>query len=423
MPLNPCELEIDLFCRGMRVPDEVPLDGARGISRTRAGLGSGLEVVLPTGSWLKPRIWVNVPVAEPFAQSSPYVLTGAPAEGYAIHDDRDRTRYPISIPREPAWYHRLTSREVPMNRVGVLQGTYLGIYVNPVCAFWHYEPKLNCRFCTTGANVGDAEAMEKAIEDVIETCHAAKQESGITFVHLNGGFHGSNGITPILPYVRAIKERVGLLVGVQLAPEKDFRRYDELVDAGVDHLSFCVEFQDPEWFERICPGKARMLSQDLYFDAMAYAARRLPHGAVSGEIIAGLEPIEATLVAIDRIAELGAFPTVCVFRPTVGSDMADWPPPRYEDMRFVMARVYDACRRHRIPIGAAPNIEVSIVVNPDDTAFLAERTAGFYAYEAWRRAVRFAARPLFHLRMRPRARRKSGTNEPPATSSHTADAA
>ena len=70
---------------------------------------------------------------------------------------------------------------------------------------------------------------------------------------------------------------------------------------------------------------------------------------------------------------MGAFPTVCVFRPTVGSDMQDWPPPTYDDMRRVMAHVYDACRRNWIPIGAAPNIEVSIVVNPDDAAMLAPR--------------------------------------------------
>ena len=48
--LNACELEIDLFCRGLRVPAEVSLDGGRAISRTRAGLGSGLEIVIPTGS-------------------------------------------------------------------------------------------------------------------------------------------------------------------------------------------------------------------------------------------------------------------------------------------------------------------------------------------------------------------------------------
>ena len=30
MPLNACELEIDLFCRGLRVPPAVSLEGARG---------------------------------------------------------------------------------------------------------------------------------------------------------------------------------------------------------------------------------------------------------------------------------------------------------------------------------------------------------------------------------------------------------
>ena len=71
------------------------------------------------------------------------------------------------------------------------------------------------------------------------------------------------------------------------------------------------------------------------------------------------------------------------------------------DMRKVMAAVYDACRRHRIPIGLAPNIEVSLVVNPDDAALLAPRNAGFYSYEVWRRSLRVAARPVFRRRLRP----------------------
>lgn len=78
MRLNACELEIDLFCRGMRIPADVSLEGARGISLTRAGLGSGLEIVIPTDSWLKRDVWVNVPVVEAFSQSSPYVLAGEP---------------------------------------------------------------------------------------------------------------------------------------------------------------------------------------------------------------------------------------------------------------------------------------------------------------------------------------------------------
>src|SRR5262249_3670382 len=140
---------------------------------------------------------------------------------------------------------------------------------------------------------------------------------------------------------------------------------------------------------------------------MEYCASRLPRGAVSGELIAGLEPVDHTLAAIDRIASVGAFPTVCIFRPTVGSDLEDWAPPAFADMRRVLEAVYEACRRQRIPIGVAPNIEVSLVVNPDDAALLARRTPGMLGYELWRRVARAAARPLFARRLRPRGARGS----------------
>ena len=399
MPLNACELEIDLFCHGMRIPPDVPLMGARGVSRTRAGLGSGLEIAIPAGSLAKREIWVNVPVAEHFVSASPYWLTGGPG-GYAIVDDRSGARYEMRLPAEPPWYRWLTSRDVPMNRIGVLQGTYLGIYVNPVCAFWNDSPRRNCLFCTTGQNIGSAEAAVKTIEDVVETCWAAKEESGITFVHMNGGFQGSRGLEFIAPYVEAIKKEVGLLVGVQLAPEHDFTRYDQLVALGVDHVSFCLELLDPGWFARICPGKAHVHGQALYFNAMKYCVSLMPHGAVSGEIIAGIEPLSNTLQAIDEITALGAVPTVCIFRPTIGSDMEHWPSPQYEDMRGVMQHVYEACRRHWLPIGAAPIIEVSLVVNPDDTSLLVERDAGFYCYETYRWLARVAGAPAFRRRMR-----------------------
>ena len=140
-----------------------------------------------------------------------------------------------------------------MSRIGVLQGTYLGIYINPVCEFW--TSGLHCRFCTTGDNVGGVEAAAKTIDDVVETCRAAKRESGITFVHLNGGFQGGRALELVEPFVRAIKEQVGLLVGVQLTPERVLSRYDRLIAAGVDHFSFCMELMDPAWFARDLPGQ------------------------------------------------------------------------------------------------------------------------------------------------------------------------
>jgi hypothetical protein len=340
---------------------------------------------------------VNAPVAEPFARRSPYGLRERHG-AVEIVDERSGRRFAVSIPEKPIWYDWETSRGTPMHDIGVLQGTYLGIYINPICEFW--SSSLECRFCTTGQNVGTAESRVKTIDDVVETCRAAKEHSGITFVHLNGGFQGGHGLEFAEPYVRAIKERVALLVGVQLTPERHPAPYDRLIRLGVDHFSFCVELMDPEWFARICPGKARTIGQQLFFDRIEYCAARMPRGAVSGELIAGIEPIQHTIEGIERIARAGAFPTVCIFRPTIGSGMAESSPPAYEDMRTVMAAMYDACRRHRIPIGLAPNIEVSLVVNPDDAALLAPRGIDFYRYEVWRRGLRIAARPVFRSRLR-----------------------
>ena len=394
---NPCELEIDLFCNGARLDPSCTLEeDARRVARTRAGLGSGLEIVIP--GRLKD-IWMNVPVEEDFAASSPYVI-GRDSGGYHAHDTRTGYVYPIRIPEEPAWYGRRTARGTEMSKVGVLQGTYLGIYIANSCLFWYSDPPQNCRFCTTGSNVGVNEVAQKDVADVIEVARAAKEESGVTFVHLNSGHQAGRDLALAEPYVRALKEEVGVLVGVQLMPSKDLRQYDRLVEMGVDHFSFCYEFHSPEAFARYLPGKERWFGQKAFFEAMEHCANLLGKGAVSGEIIAGVEPVVDTMRAIDYITGIGAFPTVCIFRPVIGAEMERHPSPRYEDMRAVFEHVYEACRKNRIPIGAAPNIEVSLVVQPDDTRYLARPGMAAWTYESFLAAARVGAMPLFARKSR-----------------------
>ncbi len=67
---NPALLKLDLYCKGTRLDDScyVEQDGGRQILRTRAGLGSGLELVLPGG------LWTNVPVSEGFAMFAQKLL-------------------------------------------------------------------------------------------------------------------------------------------------------------------------------------------------------------------------------------------------------------------------------------------------------------------------------------------------------------
>ena len=399
LPLNPCELEIDLFCKGIRIDPSCALaDDARFISRTRAGLGSGLELVIPGP--IKD-VWVNVPVEEDFAQQSCYELVRADGK-YQVRDARQGIHYDVRIPPEPAWYTRQTSRGTPMHKVGVLQGTYLGIYISNSCGFWHHAPPLNCKFCATGLNVGVNEVGSKDIDDVVEVASAARRESGVTFVHFNSGYQTDRDLDVAAPYVKAVKSRVGALVGLQLIPTLDFWKYDRLIDLGADHFSFCYEFQNPEYFARFLPGKEQLVGQQTFFRALEYTVAKLGKGSCSGEIVAGVEPLEDTLRAIDYITGIGAFPTVCIFRPTIGADMEQWPSPRYEDMVVIFRHLYEACRRHRIPIDVTPNIEVSLIVQPGDTRYLAPRSAKSFLYHAEMSLARWLAQPYFWWKMQPK---------------------
>ncbi len=416
--LSPVELEIELFCLGARVDGSCVLeeDGRR-IARTRAGLGSGLELVLPSPR--KP-IWVNVPVVESFAADSPFRLA-RDEEGYRILDDRDGSAYPVRLPEEPAWYSRVTSTGIPMSRIGVLQGNYLGVYVSNACMYWASTPSLACKFCTTGRNLGVAEQARKKVEDVVEVALAARLESGAIFTHFNTGYHFEevdrlepiHGLRQCEPFVRAVRERVGGFIGVQAmpVPRRKFFEYDALIDAGADHFSFCYEFEDPECFARLCPGKAATLGQEGFFEAMEYTAKQLGRGRVSGEIIAGLEPIEATKRGIDRIVEAGAFPTVCIFRPTVGSELENAAPPDPSAMKEVFAHLYEACREAGLPIGILP-IEVSLVVQPEEAAGLAAPTLSSRLYEWKLGALRSLARPYVAWKSRPTGRRIAIPAEP-----------
>ena len=127
---SPVELEIELFCLGFRIAPATRTElEARRITRTRAGLGSGLEIVVPSP---RKEIWVNVPVEEPFATRSPLELVARDG-GWAVHDSRSGAHYAVRIPPEPAWYSEKTSSGTEMSRVGVLQAATTPIPTIPSC--------------------------------------------------------------------------------------------------------------------------------------------------------------------------------------------------------------------------------------------------------------------------------------------------
>jgi len=378
---NPALLKLDLYCKGARLDDSclVEEDGGRKVLRTRAGLGSGLELILAGPPGGPAEFWTNVPVSESFAESSPYTLHREAGKYILRRDGLAVTEVRLS-PR-PDWYDRKTSTGKPMTRIGTLQGTYLGIYQAKVCEYWTVKPeRVNCKFCSVGLNLGLDDADEKSIEEVMEVVRAARDESGITYVDFNTGHYTGETFLDILePLIRRVKSELGLLVGVQTPPHHDLARYDQLRDMGVNRVSFCFEIYDRQIFKDICPGKDEAYGLDRYLRAVRYCAGLADRGpkdepwVTNGEIIAGLESPESSIAAIDWITSVGAIPTVCVFRPLKGTDLEHAAPPKTEDMIPVFRRLYEACMERALPIGCAPNVHVSLVMLPEECRTLSPR--------------------------------------------------
>lgn len=372
---NPALLKLDLYCRGLRLDDScyVEEDGGRKILRTRAGLGSGLELILPGG------LWTNVPVTEPFAGRSPYTLHRQEGSYSLRHGGAFVA--PVSLSPRPAWYEKSTRSGKAMTRIGTLQGTYLGIYQAKVCEYWTAKPtRVNCKFCSVGLNLGVDDADEKSVDEVMEVVRAARDQSGISYVDFNTGhYEGDTYLDLLEPFVRRIKKELGLLVGIQTPPHRDLKRYDALREMGLNRVSFCFEIFDRELFKETCPGKHSEYGLDHYLEAIRYCAALGKKGprhepwVANGEIIAGLEPPESSIRAIEWITSVGAIPTVCVFRPLVGTDLADADPPETEALVPVFRRLYETCMEKGLPIGCAPNVHVSLVLLPEECAAFSPR--------------------------------------------------
>jgi hypothetical protein len=389
-PLNPCELKIDLFCKGIRISPQIA-EFVQPTERIRSGLGSGIELTIPGK---RANVWLNAPANEEFAASSPYLLNrndkclSGGERGdfqFEILDERNQLRYPAKVQPDPGWYDEKTSSGLLMGQLGLLQGTFLSIYIGPVCRYWVQDAPENCCFCTTGLDEPRSSIAEKSVQDVIETCQAAFFQSHVRFVLLNSGFQEGKGLQMALPFVKAIKTDTDLSVGLQLAPLRDWTQYDELISLGVDHFSFCFEFMSEGAFTHYCPGKARTLGQEAFFEAMEYTSAKLGPGKVSGEIIAGVEPIEETLRAIDLVTEMGAFPLICVFRPLEGSGMQCYPSPFYEEIREVAKYMSNRLIKRRIPASAMPKADFSLAIQPRDAFYLANRNLDYFVYRLYNR--------------------------------------
>jgi len=363
---NAVVMELELFSRGLRIDDSVSMEGKRPPLRLRAGLGSGLEIkIYGINDWRGDHLSVNVPVHGAFVERSPYLLVQE-GDRYIITADGEMVRE-ISLYPLPGFYNEKTSDGVLMSRIGCIFGG-VGSMMLKGCGFWDMEGDMKCGFCATGIYRGDTEEPEKTIRQVVEVCGKMVFEEKVDSLHFNTGFRSGKAIEEVIPYIKEVYRETGAYICVQCPPEDDFSVYERLYEAGARHVSFCMEIYDPEVFRTVCPGKHRYISHDRFFEALRRCVGLFPD--VAGELVMGLEPVGNTLKGVERITDMGAWPTVTVFRPLPGTKLGEMAPPPTREIIRVVRRMYSECSEKGVPLEQLPQIHESLSPLPMDGKYL-----------------------------------------------------
>ncbi len=340
---NPALLKLELLSLGLRISDTAKEELSKRQKEPmmiRAGVGgSGIDIIL------EKEVWTNAPVEEEFAKTSPFLLETRESE-LIITKKGEFIQRVSPVPR-PAYYDKKTSKGIPMQRIGRVQGDFFAVGIDNACFFWgdhSGEKGTNCRYCVIGLNKEQREQTHKTIDEVIEVYREALKEKYCRHISICAGAYGppDRGHKIHAEYVRAIKENfrgIDSWVRICPAPPENERYIDLLLEAEADHVGYCYEIYDPEIYARLCPGKFKYVDKGIahqqYDRMLKYAVSLMGRGTVHSNIIAGLEPKESTAKGLDKLGEMGVVPRVIVFRPLKGAQLEKWTPPTRADLVYI----------------------------------------------------------------------------------------
>jgi len=294
-----------------------------------------------------------------------------------------------------------------MWQVGTVHAGYISIDPATTCGL--AARGMGCEFCTL-AQTTNGSGAARPVGEVLEVISAAFAEGAAEFVYFNTGYFEpeDGGFAFLEPYVAAVHKHFDTLVAVQLHPPRDHRWIDRTYAAGVDAVSYSLEVFDPGVLSELCRGRHELIGRERYFEALEHAARIFPSGAVWSDLIVGLEPIESTRRAIDRLTEMGVLPVLSPFRPLDETPLRNLPPPDPDDLGPLYAYLYEKVREARINVQFMRDL--GNAVTPIEARFFAGAGArldvaasGLLRSKLGARAVR----SLAELRRRLRVRRVS----------------
>lgn len=321
--MDPRSLKVELQSYGVRIPD------TRGIRRGGAGPTGGIHLrILPDSE-------ANIPVVGGFLDSSPYYLDQINGEYWVFRNDVALAQ--VELMKDPNFYKHKTSNGIPMHKIGLLHCPMtFATTLLQTCDFWVDERR--CKFCGIELTLKDRSTVGfKNSKSLVETILLAKELDGISNIVFTSGVSPDEekALRKYAEICSEVKPSTGLPIQLQIIPPEDLTWLKRLKESGVDGLGVHIETFDPDVFESVTPGKAR-IGLDKYVETWREAVNVFGRWQVSTYVLVGLgERLETIIEGTSLCAELGVYPFIVPFRPIAGTPMENLKPPEAETMNYV----------------------------------------------------------------------------------------
>lgn len=296
-------------------------------------------------------------------------------------------------------YQRKTSSGISVSDILTVHGDFIAVHPSHPCRFG--QSGLSCRYCGSSKELSQHPPFTP--RDLVEAVKIVLSEKRCDVVALSSGRVETDdgGVEKLSIWVAELRKHLNILISLDLVPPATDDWIDQTYAMGVDALYYDTDFFNPNDAptNNFQKHKARQL------EALEYAAKIFPKGAVLSHLVVGLEPLEETRKSIDLLIDRGIVPVLAYFPPYDGSALRSrWtaPPEKAQELyRHLYERLMEK--------GLGPQWveQYDVVLTPLEGRFFSERAPGkqlklkHFQETGFGRAIRFGLAGLRrHLRVR-----------------------
>ena len=271
---------------------------------------------------------------------SPFVLRQDAGRFYLDIDGKDSVTVQWTPPLSS--YQKRTSSGLLVSDILTVHGDFIAVHPSHACRFG--QSGLSCRYCGSSKELSQHPPFTP--RDLVEAVQLVVEEKRCDVVTLSSGHveTGDGGVERMEKWVNEIRKHLNVLISLDLVPPSSDHWIDKTYAMGVDALYYDSDFfnpsdEPPREFQK---HKARQL------EALAYAAKIFPTGAVLSHLVVGLEPLEETVRSIDLLIDRGVVPVLAYFPPHDGSNLRNRWTATPEQVTHIYAHLYERLVRTRI---------------------------------------------------------------------------